>query len=82
MLICAECLMRRRLASLQATGQEPPFEVRADDGLPPVFQAVTVINAVALCAGHFVECVQPQHQSGLLGANGAPIILAGAGAPR
>lgn len=77
-MLCAECLMRRRVAALTATGSEPtplPTTADADEGLPPVFQAVTFINGVALCAAHFTECVKPQAQSGLVSASGQPILL-------
>jgi hypothetical protein len=75
MLMCTECLMRRRVASFERDGKEPPADYRITDGLPKPCPAETVIQGQALCYPHLVECVQIQRQSALAAPNGAPLLL-------
>lgn len=73
MLMCCECLMRRRIASIERDGKEPPADMRMSDNLPRVAPAQTVIQGQALCATHLAECVQIQRTSPLAAPNGMPI---------
>lgn len=73
-MICAECLMRWRMAALQATGAEPAMESELVAGTAPVAHAVTLHQGHALCITHLMECVQLQVTSPLVAANGAPIV--------
>ena len=75
MLICAECVMRRRLTSIEKTGEEPPLDARVTDGLPPLRPAQTVVQGTALCAQHLVECVQIQRQSAIVAPNGSNYVI-------
>lgn len=73
-MICCECLMRWRTAALAATGAEPDIGEALSSGKAPASPAITMITGTALCLTHFMECVQPQIQSGLVGANGNPLL--------
>lgn len=73
MLMCSECVMRRRIAGWERDGREPPLDQRATDALPPVRAAQIILNGTSFCAEHVVECVQLQRQSALAGPNGAPM---------
>jgi len=79
MLMCTECVMRRRIASIERDGTEPPRDYRITDGLPKPNPAETVIQGQALCHDHLIECVQIQRQSALSGPNGAPLLIPGGG---
>lgn len=82
MLLCSECVMRRRIAAFQRDDAEPPWPAASSalakapsDGLPPVFEAQLVFNGLSLCPAHLVECVQLQRQSGLSDVNGIPLAV-------
>ena len=77
MLMCSECVMRRRIASFERDGKEPPLDHRATDNLPAVRAAQVVLNGTSLCAEHVVECVVVQRQSGLAAPNGSPLLIPG-----
>ena len=89
MLLCGECVMRRRLAAFERDNSEPPWPAASSkldaaprDGLPPVFEAQIVFNGLSLCSTHLTECVQLQRQSGLAGVNGQPLTLPANGVHR
>lgn len=73
-MICAECLMRWRMAVLQATGAEPAIEQELISGTAPVAHAVTLHQGHALCIAHHLECVTIQVTSSLVGPTGAPMV--------
>lgn len=81
-MLCAECVMRRRLACWEKFQREPAKPtvnanplVKVVDELPAVREAATVLNGTALCYEHIVECVQMQRQSALAAPNGQPFLL-------
>lgn len=81
-MYCAECVMRRRIAAIEATGKEPTlnasFEQFGFDTTVygPVREALTVVQGTALCEVHIVECLKIQHVSPLAAPNGGQIIRA------
>lgn len=78
-LVCAECVMRRRVAAVKATGADAYLtgpEVGAETTLyGPMREAFTVLNGIALCAPCLVECTPMQRVSSLSAPNGAPLSL-------
>ena len=89
MLLCSECVMRRRIASIERDGSEPDPAVASStlakpprDGLPTVFEAQVLMQGTGLCHAHLAECVQIQRQSAIAGPNGQPFILPANGTPR
>lgn len=80
-MYCAECVMRRRIAAIEATGKEPVMlssdfeDVELKTAYGSVREAFTVIQGTALCEPHLVEVAQIQRVSGLVGANGGQIVM-------
>lgn len=62
---CGHCLVNRRIAGLEKTGEEPDLRPRKGDGLPPVFDAITVFHGIACCAVCFVQSVTLKRHSPL-----------------
>jgi hypothetical protein len=77
-LLCAEHVMKHRLATIQATGAEPVFDADALAAMPA---ADTVFQGLALCLGCLQTMTQIQHVSALVGSNGHQLVVP-PGAPR
>lgn len=83
-MYCAECVMRRRIAAIEATGKEPTLTAGSESEqlgfdttlYGPLREALTVVQGTALCEVHIVECLKIQHVSPLAAPNGGQIIRA------
>lgn len=72
---CGHCLIQRRIAGLEKTGEEPDLKPVKGDGLPRVNDAITMMGGTAFCGPCLVEQVKLQRQMHMVQADGSPLLI-------